>query len=121
LPEHITTIEKSLNTILQLEKETPVNYNQLVRWVNNKDHHADELADIVSYYFLAQRIKPVETQDEKVLHEYGTKLELLHQMLYYAMKAKQTTELANVEKLRALLDQFHKVYFDQETQEKHSH
>ena len=30
----------------------------MVRWVVNKEVHADELSDIVTYYFMAQRIKP---------------------------------------------------------------
>ena len=32
--------------------------NQLVRWVDNKEIHADELSEIVTYYFMTQRIKP---------------------------------------------------------------
>ena len=35
IEENITTIEKSMKEILQLEKDNPVNYNQLVRWIMN--------------------------------------------------------------------------------------
>ena len=42
IAEHIQTIEKSMKQVVELGSQTPVNYNQLVRWVNNKEHHADE-------------------------------------------------------------------------------
>ncbi|MFH1862727.1 MAG: superoxide dismutase [Ni] [bacterium] len=122
LAEHITTIEKSMQQILELEKATPVNYNQIVRWVNNKDEHADAFAEIITYYFLAQRIKPLGTQDEQASHDYGNKLALLHQMVFYAMKAKQTTDLGYVLKLRSLLDEFNQAYFGEKAGEsEHQH
>ena len=47
IEEHIGTVEKSMNQIIALAKETPVNSNQLVRWVVNKEEHASEIQDIV--------------------------------------------------------------------------
>jgi nickel superoxide dismutase len=76
-----------------------------------KDHHADELADVVNYYFLAQRVKPVDSEDEIELHVYSTQLELVHQLILYAMKAKQTTDVKHIEKLRTVLSDFERVYF----------
>lgn len=102
--EHITTIEKSMKQIKSLEKKKSPNFNQLVRWIMNKEHHATEIQTIVSQYFLTQRIKP----DAK---EYHQKLSLLQQMLVYSMKCKQTTDLQNAAKLRDLLKQFHQLYF----------
>ncbi len=58
IEEHITTIEKSMNQIIAIPKTAPIDYNQLVRWVNNKETHATEIQDIVTAYFMAQRIKP---------------------------------------------------------------
>jgi nickel superoxide dismutase len=110
IAEHITTIEKSMKEIERLSAEAKPNMNQVVRWVNNKELHADELSEIVSYYFMAQRVKLPEEGDTKAQNEYIKKLTLLHKMLVYSMKAKQTTDLANVQELRSLLDEFHKVY-----------
>jgi len=110
IAEHITTIEKSMKEIERLSAEAKPNMNQIVRWVNNKEHHADELSEIVTYYFMAQRVKLPEEGDVKAQNEYIKKLTLLHKMLVYSMKAKQTTDLANVEQLRSLLNEFHKVY-----------
>lgn len=117
IAENIATIEKSMKQILELEKATPVNYNQIVRWINNKDHHADQLAEIVSYYFLAQRVKPYTGEDEKASQAYGNQLALLHQMIVSAMKAKQTTDLTHVDKLHSLLEEFRRAYFGLEKME----
>jgi len=103
ISEHITTIEKSMNEIKKLEKENPLNYNQLIRWVVNKEEHADKLQEIVTQYFMTQRIK---TDAE----EYVKKLELLHKMLVQAMKCKQTIDLEHVETLRKLLKEFQDLY-----------
>ena len=94
--EHIATIEKSMNQIMALEKADHQHSNQLVRWIMNKDHHADEIQEIVSQYFLTQRIMP----DAK---EYEKKLKILHQILIHSMKCKQTTDLTHVNTLRNLV------------------
>ena len=111
LSEHITTIEKTMKQITDLSNRDKPNVNQIVRWVQNKERHADELSHILTYYFMAQRIKFVVKAEGKVYEEYVKKLTLLHKMLVYSMKAKQTTDLSNVEKLRSLLTEFRTVYF----------
>ncbi|UCE82483.1 MAG: superoxide dismutase [Deltaproteobacteria bacterium] len=105
IAEHATTIEKSMKKIVELGKQNPVNYNQLVRWVSNKEKHANEVQHIVTQYFMTQRIKP----DAK---KYSEKLTVLHQMLIAAMKCKQTADLSNVNTLRSLLKEFEILYFD---------
>ena len=40
LYEHIETIEKSMNQINELSKSENPDYNQLVRWVMNKEEYA---------------------------------------------------------------------------------
>jgi nickel superoxide dismutase len=108
IAEHITTIEKSMKQIVKLRGQKPENCNQRVRWVMNKEDHANELQHIVSQYFMTQRIK-LDAEN------YAQKLSVLHKMLVYAMKCKQTTDLSHISKLRSLLEEFHDLYFD------HSH
>ncbi len=108
--EHITTIEKAINKITALSTKTPLNYNQVVRWVTNKEKHAEELSGIVTYYFLAQRVKPVAKTDTAAYATYMKKLELLHHILVYAMKAKQKADLSYVKKLRETVKAFEAVY-----------
>jgi nickel superoxide dismutase len=111
IAENITTIEKSMKQITELSAEAKPNMNQIVRWVQNKEQHADDTSEIISYYFMAQRVKPAAKSDGEAYEEYVKKLTVLHEMLVSCMKAKQTTELSHVEKLRSSLDEFHKAYF----------
>ena len=104
IAEHIGTIEKSIKQVLDLQQAEQVNYNQLVRWIVNKENHATEIQTIVSQYFMTQRIKPDTEQ-------YARKIAVLHQMLITAMKCKQTTELKYVAELRELLQTFDQLYF----------
>ena len=114
LAEHITTIEKSMNEIQALSATGDKNYNQLVRWVANKEDHADYFTDIVTQYFLTQRIKPAAQSDAKAYGDYVHKLTLLHQMMVTSMKCKQTTDLENVATLRSLLAEFRTAYLGPE-------
>jgi nickel superoxide dismutase len=109
IAEDITTIEKSMTEINALSQAGDKNYNQLVRWIVNKEHHADYLCDTATEYFMKQRIAPVESTD-KAYQDYIHKLTLLHKMMVYSMKCKQTTDLDNVAKLREYLQEFRDAY-----------
>lgn len=111
LAEHITTIEKSMNRIVALSKDGGADNNQLIRWVMNKENHAEQFQNIVCQYFMTQRIKVPAVQDKTAHDGYLKKLSLLHRMLVHAMKTKQTTDLSHVMKLRALLSEFEAAYF----------
>jgi nickel superoxide dismutase len=119
IEEDILTVEKAMKMIVDLSQQNPQNFNQIVRWVNNKEHHADDIRHIVTQYFMTQRVKPVDKIDVRYA-DYTNQLTLLHQMMVYSMKAKQTTDLANVEKLRSLLGDFKTAYFGQQEKE-HKH
>ena len=108
--EHVATIEKSMKQIESLGQEDKANTNQFVRWVTNKDAHADELTEIVTFYFMAQRVKPA-SKDDKAGHEkYVREVTLLHQVVVLAMKAKQTTDLKHCTDMRQLIGDFGKSY-----------
>jgi nickel superoxide dismutase len=105
LAEHITTMEKSMNEIIRLQGEEPINYNQLVRWIGNKEDHANKFQEIVTQYFMTQRIK-IDSEG------YTEKITVLHKMLVYAMKCKQSLELSHIKTLRTLLKEFDELYSD---------
>ncbi len=120
IEEHIGTVEKSMTKIVEISKASPVDYNQLVRWVDNKEAHAEEIQDIVTAYFMAQRIKPsVDQGDEKAMNEYLHKLALLHAIQIHAMKAKQGTDSAEIATLRDLVAKFRIAYFGEDAGHKH--
>jgi nickel superoxide dismutase len=111
IDENCQTVEKSMTKIISLSLEGEGNYNQLVRWVNNKEVHANNIQAIVTQYFMFQRIKPVMTDNAEDREAYKNKLVLLHKMLVHAMKCKQTTDISHVKKIRELLDSFRMAYF----------
>lgn len=104
MEEDVATIEKAMTEINKLAADSPQNINQLVRWVANKDEYADKLTEVVTSYFLTQRIKPDAAN-------YDAKLKTLHGMMIAAMKCKQTVDLKNVEDLKALIHRFEELYF----------
>jgi len=110
IAEHITTVEKSMKTIIALEKTAGENSNQITRWVGNKELHAGLIQDIAADYFLAQRIKRPKVDDQAEYSAYRKKLELLHSLIVYAMKTKQTTDLEIIEVLRNTLTEFQQLY-----------
>lgn len=110
LEEHVTTIEKSMRQIESLSRQQDRNWNQIVRWVTNKEAHADRLSEIVTFYFMAQRVKPVDPGDKEAFSKYIRELTLLHQMLIHAMKSKQTVDVDHCAKLRELIADFKASY-----------
>ena len=117
IKEHIQTIEKSMKQIEEISKASPINYNQLVRWTTNKEDHANKIQEIVTQYFMTQRLKPSEGADDATREAYLKKLTLLHGMLVTAMKTKQSTDLEHVETLKKLTSKFHEAYFGKAEQE----
>jgi len=114
IKEHIMTIEKAMKQIESLSSEEDVNYNQLVRWIDTKEHHANLIQEITEQYFMTQRIKPVGQQDKEAFSKYILQITLAHEMLIYAMKTKQSTDLQYTEKLSATVDKFAQAYFGPE-------
>lgn len=111
LREHARTIEKSAQQIAALAGKTdPQSLNQLVRWVENKDEHARLVQEIVTQYFMTQRVKPPAGQDAESTQRYLIQLTTLHEMLLTAMKAKQTVDPSQAQRLLGLTDRFALAY-----------
>ncbi|HAV14695.1 MAG TPA: hypothetical protein DCX06_14560 [Opitutae bacterium] len=88
LEQHVETIVKASAQITALSAKdtlTAQDHQQLVRWTNNKESHAAKIIDEAANYFLAQRIKPGADH-------YADKVELLHHIILYSMKSKQSTD-----------------------------
>jgi nickel superoxide dismutase len=60
-----------MKKFVELSKQNPLHYKQLVRWISTKEKHADEIQHSVTQYFMTQGIKP----DDK---KYSGKLAVLH-------------------------------------------
>ncbi|MBT4035415.1 MAG: superoxide dismutase [Deltaproteobacteria bacterium] len=102
--EDTATIEKSVNMMIELTGKMDVqSQNQMVRWVMNKEDHAQRVIDTISDYYLTQRVKPSQK-------DYGERLKHHHAVILAAMKAKQNADLATVKKLKKSIDLLAKYY-----------
>lgn len=110
--EHAQTIEKSMQSISSGTTNSAQDTNQLIRWVSNKEEHATKIQEIVSQYFLTQRIKVTDKNDKQAYAKYEQELTLLHQILVAAMKSKQTTDTTYVQEIRTLVKKFSELYLD---------
>ena len=87
IQEDLSTIEKSMEMLKSIQKNPdPQTLNQIGRWINSKEEHAQNIQNITSEYFLTQRIK---TNTDN----YNKKIVILHKLLLSAMKCKQTVEI----------------------------
>ena len=109
LEQHIETIHKAGAQIRSISSKSPLSaqeQQQLIRWTTNKEDHAQKIIDEVAHYFLAQRIA-LEAD------HYEEKIELLHHIIVYAMKSKQSTESEPNQILSTKLSTFKELYLGQ--------
>ena len=96
--EDVAIIEKSVKLIIELSDKTdPQSKNQLVRWVMNKEKHAQNIISTISDYFLTQRVKP--KQDD-----YAERLVKHHTVIIAAMKAKQNVDMNYLKGLKESIE-----------------
>ena len=113
IEEDITTIRKAMNKINDLaENSDAQSLNQISRWVNTKEDHAQNAQETVLNYFLAQRVKTKE-KGNKDRQKYVDQTLTLHQLIVKLMKCKQTVDQRNCSDAYELLDKFTNLYFEQ--------
>lgn len=102
--EDVSTITKAIHQIHELNDKSDVqSKQQLVRWVNNKEIHADKVIDTISNYFLTQRVKPDSVN-------YLTRLSDHHKVIILSMKAKQKADASTAEDLKQAVEALSQYY-----------
>ena len=112
IAEHITTIEKAVTQITDLVAQPPsvMTANQLTRWVMVKESHADQIRDIVTQYFLTQKIAVPAAADDQATAAYTAQLMAAHRVMRAVMKCKQRVDPNQVELLRQAAADFKQAY-----------
>ncbi len=106
LEQNVETIAKAGRLIREISAQDSLSAKdkqQLIRWTMQKESHAQKIIDDAADYFLAQRIK---TDAE----HYDDKLELLHHIIVYSMKSKQSVENETYEMLGKKIALFKELY-----------
>lgn len=109
--EDITTISKAVGEVRALTgKGDAQSINQLVRWTNTKEAHAEKIIRTISDYFLTQKIKPVSKTDKAGYAAYLEMLAHHHAVMKAAMLCKQTVSPKAVEKLQTAVNAIEKYW-----------
>ena len=110
LREDAATIAKAIAQMTELSGKHDVqSFNQLTRWITTKEEHATRIIDVVSEYFLTQKVKPVAAGAEG----RAAYLEMLadhHAVMRAAMTAKQQTGPAAVTELNQAIEKLAQHY-----------
>jgi nickel superoxide dismutase len=102
--EDATTIEKAVAAIGELSgKHSAQAFNQAARWVSTKEDHASHIIEVVSQYFLTQKVKPAKPGSDE-FGGYVKKLVDHHAVMAAAMKTKQNADPKYVAALRTAID-----------------
>lgn len=103
LREDAVTIGKAMNQIRVLAgKHDAQAFNQAARWVATKEDHATHIIDVVSAYFLTQKVKPAAAGDAR--QAYLGSLADHHAVMVAAMKCKQSVAPTAVAALNAAIE-----------------
>ena len=114
IEEDIMTIKKAINNIQLISSQniqTAQDMNQLVRWITTKEEHAQHIQNTIMEYYLSQRIKPKEKNNDDYL-KYVSMTTLCQQIIFYAMKTKQSVDKKHLGELSNILNEFENIYFD---------
>lgn len=96
--EDTATVAKAAKLIGELAgKSDAQSQNQLVRWVMNKEKHAQNIISTISDYFLTQRVKSKQK-------DYTERLVKHHAVIVAAMKAKQNADGKYAEELKKAIE-----------------
>ena len=104
--EDVATTRKSVKLIIELSgKPDAQSKNQLVRWVMNKERHAQNIISTIGDYFLTQRVKSKQK-------DYMERLKKHHAVIVTAMKVKQNASMEHVNNLEASIKELLPYYLE---------
>ncbi|MDC3250032.1 superoxide dismutase, Ni [bacterium] len=91
--EDAKTLAKSTAVLADLSGKKDIqSLNQKVRWINNKEIHAENIIQTIANYFLTQRVKSSQA-------DYKERLVKHHAVIVNAMKVKQSSNKEAVNNL----------------------
>ncbi len=85
IDEYYETMYKCISAMNNNEFKSVTDKNQFVRWVMTKDKMSDEVAEILTYYFLQQKLAPSPDNAEMVSS--------IHKLLFLLPAIKQNADL----------------------------
>lgn len=90
IDQYVETMYKAISILKDNKFDSVKDKNEFVRWVMQKEKASDDAADIITTFFLQQKIKPGEDDTVK-------RVTSGHKLLFYLVGIKQTVDLQMVE------------------------
>jgi len=90
IDQYIETMYKGITELNHTEPSNSFERNNFIRWVMLKDTASDEIASLITEYFLQQKIKPGEPDTVK-------RLVSAHKMLFELTAIKQNVNIKMLE------------------------
>lgn len=106
IDQFVETAYKGISVMNESKFNTVKEKNEFVRWVIQKEKCCNEATDLITAYFLQQKIKPDEPDTMK-------RLQSAHKMLFLIVAIKQNTELDFVKQFNEEWEKF-KLMFHRE-------
>lgn len=86
IDQFIETTVKAISVLEENSFSSVQDKNVFIRWIMQKEKSCDEMAHLITTYFLQQKIKPGEEDTTK-------RVLSAHQLLFYLVQIKQTVDL----------------------------
>lgn len=99
IDQYVETMYKAVSVMNQSKFETVREKNEFVRWVIEKEKESNDIANIITEFFLQQKIKPGEQDTAK-------RLESAHKLLALLVAIKQNADTKIVESFGEEWDKF---------------
>lgn len=106
IDQFVETVYKGISVMKDSKFETLRDRNEFIRWVVQKEKECDEIAELITIYFLQQKIKPDEPDTTK-------RLISAHKMLFLIVAIKQNADLEFVKQFNQEWEKF-KLMFHRE-------
>lgn len=90
IDQYIETMYKGITELKHNKFSNLAERNNFIRWITLKESSSDEIADLITQYFLQQKIKPGEPDTVK-------RLVSAHKLLFELTAIKQNVELKMIE------------------------
>lgn len=101
--QYVETIYKGISILDDNKFASIKEKNEYVRWIIQKDTSSDEVAAIITKYFLQQKIKPDEPDSVK-------KLVSAHKLLFGLVEIKQNINIESVKSFSAEWEKFKEMF-----------
>ena len=103
IDQYVETMYKGMSVLNDSKFSGVHDWNEVIRWVMLKEKESDEVAKLITTYFLQQKIKPGEPDTCK-------RVESAHRLLFYLVSIKQNTDIKFVQQFLNEWDKFKNLF-----------